>query len=360
MFHRRWFQGLVTIVLVFVLVLLISQTQFVFTPLFRYIGAVAIPFIGAGILFYITKPLLNLLEKIKIPRIPGILIIFMLLIGLGVLFVLYIAPIVQNQFNNLIDNIPKMVKVSQDFIDDFQEERIIIPDQVQDALDNFMDNAQSHVENIVGSLFSFITNLISIIASIVLIPFFLFFMLKDIQRLIPFITQIFGKKTSKNISSLLRKIDETLAAFIQGQIFVSFLLGILLFIGYWLVDLNYSLTLALFAMIMNVIPFLGPFLAVIPALIVAAFQDFMMVVWIAIITLVAQQVESNLISPSVMGRKLQLHPLTVITVILAAGSIAGFIGILFAVPFYAVIKTIYVHFYHLYQEKKLSEEAKEV
>src|SRR5699024_3024059 len=174
MFHRRWFQGLVTIVLVFVLVLLISQTQFVFTPLFRYIGAVAIPFIGAGILFYITKPLLNLLEKIKIqrikgimiifmlfiflvvffffyilgilfyitkpllnllekikiPRIPGILIIFMLLIGLGVLFVLYIAPIVQNQFNNLIDNIPKMVKVSQDFIDDFQEERIIIPDQV--------------------------------------------------------------------------------------------------------------------------------------------------------------------------------------------------------------------------------------
>lgn len=360
MYKKKWFQALVTIVLVFILVLLVSQTKFVFTPVFKYIGAVAVPIIGAGILFYITKPILNLLEKIKIPRVPAILLIFLLVLGLGVLFVFYIAPKAQAQFNNLVDNIPKMVKVSQKYIDDFQSEQIVIPDQVQEAIANFMDNAQNHVENIVSSVFSFITNLITIIASVVMIPFFLFFMLKDSHKFIPFITQVFEDKTAKNIASLLRKIDETLTAFIQGQLLVSFILGILLFIGYWIADLNYALTLALFAMIMNVIPFLGPFLAVIPALIVAAFQGFMKVVWIAVITIIAQQIESNLISPSVMGRKLALHPLTVITVILAAGSIAGFIGILFAVPFYAVIKTIYVHFYHIYQEKRLTKKAQDV
>lgn len=353
LYKKRWFETLVVTILVFILILLISKTRFVFTPVFKYIGAVAIPIVGAGILYYVTKPVMTLLEKLKIGRIFSILIIFFMLAGLGVLFVVYIAPIVQNQFNNLVANVPKMVKGAQKLIDNVQSDQIIIPDQVQEALDNFMQNAQSHVENIMTSLFGFIANLITFIAALILIPFFLFFMLKDGDKLVPFITKVFDEKKAENIRSLLGKIDDTLTAFIQGQLMVSFFLGILLFIGYWIIDLNYSLTLALFAMIMNVIPFLGPFLAVIPALIVGAFQDFMMVVWVGVITLIAQQIESNFISPSVMGRKLALHPLTVITVILAAGSIAGFLGILFAVPFYAVIKTIFVHFYQTYQNSKV-------
>src|SRR5699024_3888244 len=188
---------------------------------------------------------------------------------------------------------------------------------------------------------------------------FLFFMLKDGDKLVPFITQVFEKKKADNIRNLLGKIDDTLTAFIQGQLIVSFFLGILLLIAYLIIGLNYALTLALFGMIMNVIPFIGPFLAVIPALIVGAFQDPMMIVWVSIVTLIAQQIESNFISPNVMGRVLALHPLTVITVILAAGSIAGFLGILFAVPTYAVIKTIYIHFYHLYRDKQTKKHSSE-
>src|SRR5690625_7105084 len=100
---------------------------------------------------------------------------------------------------------------------------------------------------------------------------------------------------------------------------------------------------------MNVIPFLGPFLAVIPALLVAFFQDPIMVVWVAIITLIAQQIESNLISPNVMGRVLALHPLTVITVILAAGGFAGFFGFLFAFLFYVILKTFSVPFFKTFK-----------
>src|SRR5699024_3899709 len=211
-------------------------------------------------------------------------------------------------------------------------------------------------ESVFNYLFGFIGQLISFIAALVLVPFFLFFMLKDGDKLVPFITQIFSKKKADNIRSLLHKIDDTLASFIQGQLIVSFVLGILLFIGYALIGLNYSLTLALFGMIMNVVPFIGPFIAVIPALIVGAVQDWMMVVWVSLITLIAQQLESNFISPNVMGRKLAIHPLTIITVILASGSIAGFLGILFAVPFYVVIRVIIVHFYQTYRQSKEYEE----
>jgi len=354
---KRWFQLLVGAVLIFTLVLLVSKTSFMFEPAMKYINAVAVPFIGAGILFYITKPVMHFFERFKIPRIPAIILVFLLITALLTLFVLYIFPIAQRQFENLIDNIPKMVKSSQNLLVLLQSYDIVIPEQIDEAIDHFMSNIQTYIENTMSYLFGFIANLITFVASLFLIPFFLFFMLKDSHKFIPFITQGFSKRRAENIKSLLEKIDETLTAFIQGQLIVSFILGVLLFIAYLIIDLNYALTLALFALVMNVIPFVGPLLAVIPALIVGAFQDPMMVVWVALVTLIVQQIESNLISPNVMGRVLALHPLTVITVILAAGSIAGFLGILFAVPTYAVLKTIYVHFYHMYQARKRNDES---
>src|SRR5699024_3615513 len=334
MLQKRWFQTLTFFILVFLLILLISLTNFIFTPLLKYIGAVALPIIGAGILFYLTKPVMHFFERFKIPRGISILFVFLLLIFTGFLITTYIAPIAQTQFLNLVDNIPKMVEAVQDLIYYWQANQTVIPDEVNKTINNFTNNLQSHLENVMSYLFGFISQLISFIAAIVLVPFFLFFMLKDGEKLVPHITQIFEKKKAENIRNLLHKIDVTLTAFIQGQLIVSFCVGVLLFIGYISIGLNYSLTLALFAMLMNVIPFLGPFIAVVPALIVGAFQDPMMIVWVSIITLIAQQIESNFISPNVMGRVLDLHPLTVITVILAAGSIAGFLGILFAVPFY--------------------------
>jgi predicted PurR-regulated permease PerM len=354
--NKRWFQVLVFFILVFLLILLISETNFVFDPVIKYLGAVALPLIGAGILYYLTKPLMHLFERFRINRIVSIFLVFIVLILLGYLVWIYIAPIAQNQFKNLINNIPKMVDWAQDMITYWQSNQTMIPEQVDTAISNFTDNLQSHIENVLNYLFGFIGQLISVIAALVLVPFFLFFMLKDGDRLVPFVTQIFSKKKAKNLRSLLGKIDDTLTAFIQGQLIVSFAVGVLLFIGYLIIRLDYSLTLALFAMVMNVIPFIGPFIAVVPALIVGAFQDPLMIVWVSIVMLVVQQFESNFISPNVMGRALDLHPLTVITVILAAGSIAGFVGILFAVPFYAVIKTIIVHFYKTYQKSKDTKE----
>ena len=189
-----------------------------------------------------------------------------------------------------------------------------------------------------------------------MIPFFLFFMLKDGEKLVPFITQIFKKKKADNIRSLLSKVDAVLGSFIQGQLIVSFVVGVLLLIGYLIIGLDYAVALALFGMVTNVIPYLGPFLAVTPALIVGGIQDPYNLIWVSIIMIVAQQFESNIVSPNVMGQALNLHPLTIITVILAAGSIAGFIGIVFAVPAYAVVRTIIVHFYDTYVDSKKNKE----
>ncbi|WP_325058492.1 AI-2E family transporter [Lentibacillus cibarius] len=354
--EKRSFQTMTMLILIFLLILLISKTSFIFNPLFTYMGAVALPIIGAGILFYLTRPLVDLLEKYKINRIVSILIVFLLLILVLFLIVTYVAPVLQRQFTNLVHNIPRMVAGIQDLISYWQDNQNLIPERVNETIDEFTSNLQSYIQSFMGFIFGFISEFIGFMFSIVLIPFFLFFMLKDGEKFAPFITQFFEAKKAANIRSLLQKINETLTSYIQGQLIVSVCIGILLYIGYSIIHLDYALTLAIFGMVISVIPFLGPYLAVMPALIVGFFQDPMMAVWVAIVMIIAQQIEGNLVSPNVMGRALHLHPLTVITVILAAGSIAGLLGMLFAVPLYAVVKTIISHFYGSYQDSKPNEE----
>src|SRR5699024_12006928 len=109
-------------------------------------------------------------------------------------------------------------------------------------------------------------------------------------------------------------------------------------IGYLIIGLKFALLLAVFAFFMNIIPFIGPWIAFIPALLIGFFQDPMLVIWVSLITLIAQQTDSNLITPNIMGRQLNVHTRTIITILLAAGSLAGFFGILLAVPGYAVGK----------------------
>ena len=348
------------LIMLFLLIWLVSITHFIFFPVIRLIGAVALPIIGAGILYYLTKPLMHLFMRLKINRIFSIIFVYLTLILIATLFIIFIWPIAQNQFSTMIDSIPQMVKLAEETIQWVQKNYEAIPEQAVSMINDFVADLPTHLEGIANNIPSFIGGflgqVVSIAMGIVLIPFFLFFMLKDGDKLIPFITQVFSKKKAANVSSLLVKMDKVLSSFIQGQLVVSFFVGVLLLIGYLIIGLEYALAFALFGMITNVIPFLGPYLAVIPALIVGGFQDPMNLIWISLIMFIAQQIESSVISPNVMGQVLQLHPLTVITVILAAGSIAGFLGILFAVPFYALLRTIIMHFYNTYRDSKKDKE----
>lgn len=144
-------------------------------------------------------------------------------------------------------------------------------------------------------------------------------------------------------------MDRTIATYIQGQMLVCLILGILLFIGYSIIGLNYSLVLAVFGMFTNVIPFLGPFIAVIPALLVALFQEPILVVYVAVVTLIAQQLEGNVISPNVMGKTLNIHPLTIIVLVLTAGSLVGIVGVIFAIPLYSIVKVIVINIVKIYR-----------
>ncbi|MRG85604.1 AI-2E family transporter [Salinibacillus xinjiangensis] len=346
--NTKWFRVAIGIILFLVIVWLINEVQFIFTPLVVFFQTLFVPFLLAGILFYLFRPIINQLEKVKIPRKLGILLLFILFIGVFVVIISVIAPVVQQQFNNLVDNVPEMVDVVESGVEYWQENQEYMPDYVKDAAQYVTDRLETIIMSTGTYIGSILGNVVSFVISLVIVPFILFYLLSDQEKFVPNVTRFFSKSNTEQIRSVFHDMDRAIASYIQGQLIVSSFVGLALFIGYLIIDLDYSLLLALFGMVTNVIPFLGPFIAAIPAIIAAGFQEPIMILYVIIVMLVAQQAESNLISPLVMGKTLNVHPLTIILLVLVGGNLAGVLGMILIIPTYAVGKVIVQHIYKLY------------
>lgn len=293
----------------------------------------------------------------------------MLLVALLWGAVAIVGPPITKQVSNLIEKAPTFIDDGVDITVDLIERSESWPAWVQDSIDaaqnkllESQEDLTKSIDNITKQVGSWIksvfTSAIQVSLTAILIPFFLIFMLKDHDKMMPFILQFFRGETKKWVKKTTSDVNDVLSLYIRGQVLISTILAVILFVGYLIIGLKFALLLAVFAFFMNIIPFIGPWIAFIPALIIAFFQDPILVIWVSVITLIAQQTDSNLITPNIMGRQLNIHPLTIITILLAAGSLAGFFGILLAVPGYAVGKAIISNIYEKRTEIKETAQKK--
>ena len=340
MTNKLWFQAGIGIILVLVIIRLFIEVQGIFDPLFIIAQTIFVPLLLGGVLFYLSRPLLRFMEKKKFPRWSSVLIIILLIILVFYLLYAMVGPMVSEQVNSLVDNAPAIIEDVEEYGLYWFNQRDRLPDSIEEQLSGLQGKFGEWAGNVGSWILAFLGSFLSGVFTLVLVPFFLIYLLLDHNKFAPFVSKFFKGERKTWIRKTLSDIDATLQAYIQGQLFVSFLVGIMLLIGYLIIGLDYALLLALIGMATNVIPFLGPYIAVIPAIIIALVQEPIMAVYVMIIMLIAQQIESNLITPNVMGNALDVHPLTVITLILAAGNIAGLWGIILAIPVYGVIKTI--------------------
>ncbi|HEX7064780.1 MAG TPA: AI-2E family transporter [Bacillales bacterium] len=352
---ERWFRIGIGIIMLFVIIWLIQEDSIVFTPLIVFVKTMFLPFLIAGLLFYLTRPLVQLLERWHVPRKVAILCIFLIIIGILTLAVNLLVPVVQRQFNRLIENVPTMINSIQNWIEYWQANQDSIPDFVIDAVHNAGNKLQGTFSAAGSSIGGILSSFVGFLFSLVVVPFILFYLLDDRAKFTQSVVRFFPRTRRDEIRHVLSDMDNALASYIQGQLIVSSCVGVLLLIGYLIIGLDYALLLALFGMVTNVIPFLGPFLAVIPAIIAAFFQDPIMVLYVIIVMIIAQQIESNLVSPQVMGRQLNVHPLTIILLILVGANLMGVVGMILIIPTYAVLKVVVQHLYQLFSIQRRKE-----
>lgn len=354
MTRKVWFQVAVGILLALLIVKFFIEVNWIFAPLLIIARTIFVPLLLGAVFFYISEPIQRVLEKYKVPRWGSILLILVSGVAVIWLALSFIGPKAAEQVDKLAKSTPTIAKEITNSTEYVLQHRDDLPPQVNDLIDKAANSVQSIAVVFGKFIVSFFQSVFQVAFTLILVPFFFIFMLKDHEKFSPFICQFFSGEKKKWVGKTLGDIDNVLRTYIQGQLFISLLLAIILYIGYLIIGLEYALLLVIFAFFMNVIPFIGPWIALIPALIIGFLQEPMMVIWVSLVTLIAQQTDSNLITPNVMGKTLDIHPLTVITIILAAGNIAGFIGILLAIPGYAVGKVIVRNMYERRREIKLA------
>lgn len=352
MTRKVWFQTGVAILLLLLIIKFFIEINWIFSPLITIAKTIFVPLLLGAVFFYIFEPLQRLLEKFKFPRWGSILAV--LITGTAViwLFLSFVGPPIVKEVDKLAKMAPTMAKEITKNAEFVLNNRDDLPPQINDMIDKAANSIQSIALFSGKWVVTFFQSVLQAAFTLILIPFFFIFLLKDHEKLSPFVSQFFKGERKTWVQKTLRDVDHVLRTYIQGQLFISFLLAVIMFIGYLIIGLEYALLLVVFAFFMNVIPFIGPWIAFTPALIIGFLQDPKLVIWVCVVTLVAQQTDSNLITPNVMGKTLDIHPLTVITIILAAGKIAGFIGILLAIPAYAVGKAIIRNVYERREEIK--------
>ncbi|MHA6261082.1 AI-2E family transporter [Sporosarcina sp. CAU 1771] len=361
---------LASILLIGLIILVFDQISFVFYPLKVFFSTVVLPVILATISYYLLRPILRLLERLRIPRIWGILIIFLGAIGLITLLTFLVLPFLKLQFTNLVDDFPTYFKELMITIDNFlsaslfssyyEALNINIPVLIETLPANIGNIFTDTIGGIAVGVTSFVSALTGFILAIVTVPFILFYLLKDGEKLPQYFLKILPPRMRDDAKNILKDADHQISSYILGQILVAISIGIMVSIGFKIIGMEYALLLGVIAMFTSVVPYLGPLIAITPAVIIAIVSSPWMIVKLAIVWTVVQLIDGKFISPQIMGKSLQIHPITIIFVLLTAGSIFGVPGVILGIPGYALLKVFVTHLFKLYKGRYNKYESSSV
>ncbi|WP_398296299.1 AI-2E family transporter [Sporosarcina saromensis] len=348
---------LLSILLIGIIILVFSKVAFIFYPIKVFFSTVVLPVILATIAYYLLRPLLRLLEKWKIPRIWGIFILFIALIGLITLLVFLVFPFLKTQFMNLIDEFPTYFNQMLINVDSFLRTSIFssyykeLDIDVNTFLDERLGTIGQLFTDAIGGLASGVTSFISaltgFVLAIVTVPFILFYLLLEGEKFPKMLLKMLPPRLRDDAQEIFEDADHQISAYIQGQILVAICIGIMVSIGFRIIGMDYAWLLGVLAMFTSVVPYLGPIIAITPAVIIAIVTSPFMLVKLAIVWTIVQLVEGKFISPQIMGKSLHIHPITIIFVLLTGGSLFGVVGVVFGIPGYALLKVVFTHLFKL-------------
>jgi predicted PurR-regulated permease PerM len=317
-----------------------GKINFFISPFQSFVYSIIFPLLFGGLLYYILRPLVRLLEKAKFPHIWAILLAFIIVLSVLVLLSTYTGSIVKTQFTEFAQSLPTLFDQAKGTVSDFLASNLFSSFGISDS--DIYSRISGFAESITKSLgkgtINFIGAITNIGSIIIILPIILFYFLMDGKKFMPSIVRFVPASQKNNLRKILTDIDYVLSNYIAGQLMVAFIIGILMYIGYLIIGLKYSLILAIFAMLACIIPFFGPWIGIVPAILLSLASDPFMAVKIFIVMMVVQQIDNNFISPQVMKKSMDIHPLTVILLLMGIIPIFGFIGLIIVIPLYSAIK----------------------
>lgn len=321
---------------------------------------VVVPFVAAFLIAYLFSPLVDVLHRIGLARWLAISIVF---IGIGVVVTLvmwYLVPLVWQQLMYARDSIPAGIHwINYTFLPWLSDSFNLVPmeidtDQISSVVMDYVQTNYSadSIQAMILKLAQSGLNFIQIGGTIVLIPIIAFYFLLDWDRMLDSLRRLIPRPYEKTTLNIVSECHSVLGAFVKGQFLVMVLLGVVYAVGLQLIGLEIGLIIGMIAGLCSIIPYLGFAVGIIAAVIATFFQfgiDWWQLVLVGIVFMVGQAVEGYILQPFLLGDKIGLSPVAVVFAVLAGAQLAGFLGMLIALPVAAVIVVLLRHIREYYE-----------
>lgn len=311
--------------------------------LYQVRSIVLLFFITGSIAYIINPTITRFAHKLKLRKGLAIGIFYIMIISPIIAILILILPILGNQIMSLVRDIPKYYEFLVDSLKHLQDTIQTSP-EMQKLLDSFLASIRPRIENYLATIgikaFNFIVTLTNSIFTLILATVLNFYFLIDMENIEKWFMNILPQNIKDKTLNALKEINVSFKSFLKAQAILCLFVGLADGLGAWILGVNYALILGIIAGFTEIIPYLGPFLGAIPAIVIALTISPWKALEIAIWYLVVQQIEAHFVVPNVMGKTMGLHPLTVIFSLLVFGKLLGFLGVILAVPIVAVMKII--------------------
>lgn len=347
--------GLMILLVVFLTIFVFTKISFLFSAVGSFLTILMLPLVISTILYYLTKPLVDFIEKLGPNRTVSIVIVFGLIICVLIWAFSGLIPMISDQTTTFISDLPKYVETMDKEATKLLENKWLVnyKAELQDMLTNIsqkaLDYAESFSKNAINWAGNFASAIARITVSIIISPFILFYFLRDSSMMKDGLVNVLPTKVRIPISRVLGDINQQLSGYVQGQVTVAIIVGFMFGIMFSIVGLKYSITFSIAAGFLNMVPYLGSFLAMIPVVIMAMVQGPIMLIKVLIIFTIEQTIEGRFVTPLVLGNKLSIHPITIMFLLLTAGAMFGVWGVFLVIPFYASVKVIVKELFEWYK-----------
>lgn len=347
-------------------ILVFTQVAYIFSPIQAVFSIIGPPIIFSGLFYYLLEPLVSFMEKKGVFRKSAIWIVFGGIILTIALAITFIIPGLRNQFNELVDEFPRIwnsvvLQIESLLYDEWLTE-IYQEFQATDIMNRLTEQISNVFSVTLGSISNVAGLLTRIMVTIFTIPFVLYYLLADGTRLKNSIMRITPTRTRPVMEKFMKEAGQQVGAYVRGQLLVAIAVAIIFYIGYRIIDLEYALILSILAGVLNLIPYLGSIIATVPALVIGAFVSPLKLLQVIIVLSVEQLIEGRFVSPLILGNELDIHPILILFIMLVSGSIFGFMGLILAIPGFAVIRVIWNVFFDWVKENFdfYDEEAEDI
>jgi len=308
------------------------------------LSTILTPFLLGALLAYLLNPLVKRLDK-YMPHILSVTVVYFITFALLGILIVALYPLLQKQMSALISIAPQMLTWIQDRLIPWVTEFVNL-NTLKSSIPATLSKTGWIFTTVLSSGYAFVSGMIDFVLTLVVT----FYFLRDWDVLLKKIRNTLPKKVEPTIVSLAKESDAVLGEFLRGQLLVMLGLGLIYGIGLTVVGLPIGLMIGVIGGILSIVPYLGSLFVLLASTITALvqFSNWHDVVWVWLVFLIGQGVESYLLTPYLVGDRIGLHPVAVIFAVLAGGTLFGFFGVLLALPVAAVAMVLIRYLNHRY------------